>query len=597
MAPWQTLARIAVPLAAAISLVAIYRLDGGEWGERLRARFLAGIPWGTLLTAGGLLGVYLFVQNGLGSWYWPVVLPFRAWSYLYPLGMGVASFAHVGPGHLIGNLVGVCTFGVVAEYAWGHYPAERGASTFSSLRTNPFARVLAVPAAAVAVGLVVAVFSIGPVIGFSGVVFAFAGVALVRYPVTTVLALSAGGVVRLVYRALRNPVVEASAEPSFGTPWWAGIAIQAHAIGLLIGILIGVALCRRRSVRPPPGRLWLGTLLFAVGQSLWAVYWFRGNGEYVLFRAVGAVLVFGLALVVAASVAAPDRLTLPRPDVPRLGRIERLGELGRGGTIRRRAASAGVIALALAVLAAPAVPVNLTTVDAPTEEVFASGAGTGPQPGIDADVAVRDYTVTYTENITNRKVSVFDVSAFGETTQVRASGVIVESDERHVWTTAIQASELAFDGWSVVKLGGLGWSETVAAKRNGWQVVGGGNAYKVYLNGPGEGRQLAYRSAPATAGPVIAGKNVSLAPRQKGFDLVVSRNNETLGSVALPDRGNSTRAANLTFDGRKRLFVGSGGRASGSRATRTTNSSSGVRLTPLGHRGERFCATPRRQNS
>ena len=509
MPPWQTLARIAVVLAAAISVVAVRRLDGGKWGPALRSRFLAGVPWGTLLTVTGLLWVYLYVQNGLQSWYWPVVLPFRAWSYLYPLGMGFASFGHVGPGHLIGNLVGVCTFGPLVEYAWGHYPTERGSSTFASLRTNPYARVLAVPIGAVIVGLVVAVFSIGPVIGFSGVVFALAGVALVRYPLSTVIALSASGVLQLVYRALRNPVTQASAEPSFGSPWWSGIAIQAHAIGLLIGVLIGVALCRRRDVRPAAGRLWLGTLLFAVAQSLWAVYWFRGNGEFVLFRAVGAVLVFGLALVVAASIAAP------------------------------------------------AVPVNLTTVETGNDGVvFASGGGTGPQPGLDATVDVRDYTVTYAENVTNRKVSVFDVSAFGETTEVQASGVIVESDDRHVWTTAIQASELAFDGRSVVKLGGLGWSETVAANRNGWKTVGGGHAYKVYLNGPGEGRQLAYRSTPATAEPVIAGKNVSLAPREDGFGIVVSRSNETLGRTLLPDRGNSTRTANLIFSREgKRLYA------------------------------------------
>ncbi|PSQ64845.1 MAG: rhomboid family intramembrane serine protease [Halobacteriales archaeon SW_9_67_24] len=551
MTPWQTLARIAVVLAAAISVVAVRRLDGGKWGAALRSRFLAGVPWGTLLTVAGLLWVYLYVQNGLQSWYWPVVLPFRAWSYLYPLGMGFASFSHVGPGHLIGNLVGVCTFGPLVEYAWGHYPTERGSSTFASLRTNPYARVLAVPIGAVIVGLVVAVFSIGPVIGFSGVVFALAGVALVRYPLSTVIALSASGVLQLVYRALRNPVTQASAEPSFGSPWWSGIAIQAHAIGLLIGVLIGVALCRRRDIRPAAGRLWLGTLLFAVAQSLWAVYWFRGNGEFVLFRAVGAVLVFGLALVVATSVAAPDRLTIPQwPG-------ERVGGLGRLGGLKRRAASAGIILLALAVLAAPAVPVNLTTVETGNDGVvFASGGGTGPQPGLDATVDVRDYTVTYAENVTNRKVSVFDVSAFGETTEVQASGVIVESDGRHVWTTAIQASELAFDGWSSVKLGGLGWSETVAANRKGWKVVGSGHAYKVYLNGPGEGRQLAYRSESATAEPVIAGKNVSLAPREDGFGIVVSRSNETLGRTLLPDRGNSTRTANLTFSREgKRLYA------------------------------------------
>jgi membrane associated rhomboid family serine protease len=534
--PWLVLTRVGVLLAVAISFLAVRRFGNQRWAAALRARFLMGVPWGTVVTVWLVLFVYLFVQGGLWNWFQPVALPFRAWSYRYPLGMVLAPFSHVSPSHLFGNLVGMLALAPLAEYAWDHYPTERGSATFSSLRTNPFARALAVPAAAVLAGLFTSFFALGPIIGFSGVVFAFAGFALVRYPLSTVVAFSASEAIGLVYNAVRNPVVEASAEPSFGTPWWADIAIQAHAIGLLLGVLVGIAVFRRRAGRPSAGRLWLGTLVFAVGQSLWAVYWFRGNDTFVLFRALGAVLVFSLALLVAASVAASGRFPSKRALI---------------GGVERRGAAAVVILLALAALSAPAIPVNLMAFD--TSEA-ALAAGTGP----DDALSVRDYSVTYAENVTNQLVSVFNISVLGETTAVEASGVIVESERRHIWTAAISADRLAFTGRETVRLGGLGWAATVAANRNGWRVVGGERVYNVYLDGPSDGRQLTYLSEPATAALTIRGKNISIAPQRDGFAIVVSRHNDTLGRAPLPDNG-TVRAANLTFsrDG-KRLFVSVG---------------------------------------
>ena len=534
VSPWLALARVGVVLAVLVSALVAWRLDTDDWGRTVRARLLAGVPWGTLLTVAGVLVVYLFVQGGFRHWYAPLALPFRAWSYLYPLGMALSSFAHVGPSHLVGNLVGTVALAPLAEYAWGHYPSERG----SPLVRTPLGRVLAVPAAALLVGLFVALFSIGPVIGFSGVLFAFAGFALVQYPLATVVALAASGAVRQLYAAIQNPVVQASAEPSFGAPWWAGIAIQAHAIGLLVGVLAGIALVRRRGTGPSASRLWLGTVLFAVSQSLWAVYWFRGNGGFVLYRALGVVLVFGLATLVAASVAAPGRFSPTRPLV--------------GGS-ERRAGAAVVVLLALAALSAPAIPVNLTTVDSSTARAAAAPADATPDGN---PIAVRDYTVHYAENVTNRQVSVVDVAAFGESTTVNASGVVVASERRHLWTTAVRASRLQFAGCATVRLGGLGWEERVRVVRTGWRT-GGERAYTVRFE-RGNRSRLAYRSERATADATVRGKNVSIVPRKRGFGLVVSRENETVGRAPLPWNG-TARAANLTFsrEGRN-LFVAAG---------------------------------------
>src|SRR5699024_10709043 len=90
----------------------------------------------------------------------------------------------------------------------------------------------------------------------------------------------------------------------------------------------------------------------------------------------------------------------------------------------------------------------------------------------------------------------------------------------------------------------------------GWRA-GDDRAYKVWLNRSTESR-VGYRSAPATADATIRGKNVSIVPRRKGFGLVVSRANGTLGRAPLPNHG-TTHAANLTVSREGRtLFAATG---------------------------------------
>ncbi|MGQ4555691.1 rhomboid family intramembrane serine protease [Halobellus sp. GM3] len=521
--PVDLLQRAAVAAALLGSLAVVAVVDRpSPAGARLRRRFVLGVPWGTLVAGVGVLAVYLFVQGGLRHWYSPVTIPFRAWSYLYPLGMASAAFSHGGAGHLVGNLVGTLTLAPLAEYAWGHFPRERGSQSFSSLRTNPYVRAfVAFPAAVFVVGLLTSVFALGPIIGFSGVVFAFAGVALVNYPIGTVVALAVGSALRLVYNALLTPVLTASGRPAYITPWWADIAIQGHALGLLIGVLVGVQIvrARRHRDRPSARRLWLGATLFSVEQSLWAVYWYRGGETYVLYRAVGVVLVTALALVIVFAVVARDEPLLT------------WSLAGDSGVVRHWQVAAGVLLFTTAAIAGPAVPANLYTADS------------GALPG--DELTVRDYEVTYAEDVRNGLVAVVDVEAFGETTAVNTSGVIVRSEERGIWTTAVTKGRLAFDGQVAVRLGGVGWRETVYAQRDGWEVLGNDTAYRVAL-GDAESGRVVYTSDPVTAAPTLAGRNVTVVPGEGGYYLRVERGNDTLSS-GLPAHNESVTVDGLTF--------------------------------------------------
>ena len=612
--------RLAIVFAAVLSAAVVWRLDdtSGEYLATLRSRFLLGVPWATLTVVGFVLAIYLFVQGGAKEWYTPLVIPFRAWSYLYPLGIVTAPFSHAGPGHLLGNLIGTLTFAPIAEYAWGHYSRERDTSAPASSSSpsladrsasllTPVVRILAFVLGTFVVSLATSLFALGPVIGFSGVVFAFAGFAVVRYPLTTVVALSVGGVLGLLRSALSNPVTVASAEPSFGAPWWAGIAIQGHALGLLCGVLLGALLVRRREDAPPAFRLWLGVLVFAVSQSLWAVYWYRGGETFVLFRALGAALVFALAGLVAVGVAAPDR---PFSDAFLPERVRALSsglgiDLNLGsdlGLSARRLATAVLVA-ALLGMAIPAVPINLTAVadestptpssssaslsvergpatslpseSAGTERVSRAEAGALdagiPQVGpnatgsndsnapsglnVSADVEVRGYTIRYAEGVQNELVSVVDVSAFGETTAVNTSGVIVTNADREIWTTAVSKSRLAFAGQVRVRVGGLGWERTMRARRTGWDTAGGNTTYKVFLRPPGGDRRLAYAAPEATVRPTLDGKNVSVAPAKRGYTVVVSQGNDTLGRAPIPSKNGSATVAGLTFERREDRLV------------------------------------------
>ncbi|MFB6129351.1 MAG: rhomboid family intramembrane serine protease [Salinigranum sp.] len=520
---WLPVQQLFVGCAFAVAALAAWWFDRprGRWGAALRRRFLVGVPWGTLVSVLGVLAFYLFVQDGLHHWYAPVVIPYRAWSYFYPLGMLSASFAHVSPNHITGNLVGALTFGPLAEYAFGHFPRERGSTSFGSLRSNPYVRAFVFfPGLVVAVGLLTSAFAIGPVIGFSSVVFAAAGAALVFYPFATVLAVVAGRVLDLVYSGLVEPRLVVEAKPSFSSPWWAQIAIQGHVMGLLIGVVLGVWLARRRGDdRPPSLRLLTGAVLFTVTESLWAIYWFRGNQTYVLFRAAGTALIVLLSTLVVLAVDASDRPLLPSR------------KPGTLGSAARWQAGIAVLLIVLAGITGPAIPYNLTTV------------GDQKLPG--RSMAVRDYEVTYAENVPNGLTAAFDVSLFGETTEVNTSGVIVRSPARDIWTTAVSKRKLAFDGRAAVRLGGPTWRDRVVAVRRGWTVLGGNTTYRVSLR-HGDQSIPTYTAPPARAALRLGGRNVSVAANRSRFLIEVGGDGGVV-AAPIPPKNGSVTLDNVTF--------------------------------------------------
>jgi len=514
---WVPLWQLLVLGAALASLAGIWFLarPGGRWGARLRTRFVMGIPLGTLLAMAFVIAFYLFAQGGWSHWDDPVTLPFAAWSYFYPLGMASASFAHAGPAHLTGNMVGTLTFGILAEYAVGHFPNERGSETFGSLRTNPFARAVGFAGGVLAMGLFTSVFALGPVIGFSGVVFAFAGFALVRYPIGGVLALVLTDLVGLVESALRNPVTTAEAGRSFSRPWWANVAIQGHYLGFLAGIVLGVALVYRRNERPDPLRLWVAVLVFGTGQSLWILYAPQGSDRFVLFRALGVAVLFVLAAAVTAGARSSTRPLVASIDLS-----------------RREAATGFLIAVLLAV-AAVSVPLNILAV------------GNGSTPA--ASVEVRDYTVFYDEDIPHQLVPAIDVPG-ADDTGINASGVIVVSEERSIWWVEVSRSRLASRGEATVVLGGPGWRQEVVANRTGWSAVGGDTVYRIALRSADGQRVRAFNASAVTAEPTVDGRNVTVRSRPGGFGVRVSRRNRTLGTAPMPARNRSVTVGGLRLE-------------------------------------------------
>ncbi len=511
--------QVALGAALVVSLLVARRLGGGSFARIRRRRLLLGLPWGTLLTIGVVLVVYLFVQGGWTNPYSPMVVPFRAYSYFYPLGVALAGLAHNGFGHLLGNVLGALAYGSLAEYAWSHYPTRRGESSFSSLRTNPFARIGLFALAGLGTAVLTGLFGAGPVIGFSGVVFAYAGFALLRYPLGVVVALFAGRAMSLLYSAFTSPTVVAVGREQFVRPFWVGIALQGHLLGLFLGALVGALMVRSRSddERPGAGRLWAGVLLFAVAQNLWTVYIPLGGERYRLFRAVGVAFVLLLAALLSGAALASERRLVHRID------------------LQYREVALGLTLAVLVALAVPAVPLNLFAIDDPGD-------------GIDAEsgVQVQGYTIVYAEGVTDRYVSRIGVDAFGQTSQVNASGVIVVSESREIWWNEVSAARLAADGRATVRVGGIGWRESIVANRTEWSPVGNTSVYVVYLETVDE-RRLAFRSPPRGAEPVIAGRNVTVVPGEP-FRLRVTQDNETLGSAPVPAANGTVSAGGLRFE-------------------------------------------------
>ena len=509
---WTAAAYVAVVTFVATGVGVLSVGEGRAAVRRVRSRLLFGIPWGTLLVVVAVAAFYLVVQFGAAGA--PLVVPFVSWSYFYPLGTVTSAFAHASLGHVTGNLVATVALAPLAEYAFSHYPTERGESSFGSWRTNPYVRALVLfPAAVFGVGLLTGVFSWGATIGFSGVVYAFAGFALVRFPLATVLAVSVREVLSLLWTVVHDPITYASASPSFSTPWWAGVSVQGHLFGFLVGAVLAAALVVRRENRPSAARIWFGAVVLAASMSLWAVWWYGAADEYVLFRALGVLLVAALAVLLTAAVRA-DTSTL-------------------FGDVSTRKAAFVVLLLPVVTMSMVAVPVNLTTV------------ADADLPG--DPVEIRGYEVTYAEDVTNERVSGVDIPYFSQATNVSASGAIVANPERDIWTQEVSTSRLAFYGDQAVTVGGVGWKESVGVHRRGWVPAGASAVYNVYVTPPEGDTRHVYSSENATADPVVAGRQVRVTSSSGGFDLDVLREERVVDSTGIPQQNETTDAGGLTF--------------------------------------------------
>ncbi|QSG14553.1 rhomboid family intramembrane serine protease [Halapricum desulfuricans] len=528
--PWP-MQLLVVAVAVGSGLVC-YRLadPGGEWMRRLRSRLLLGAPWGTVLTAVFLLGMFLFVQGAYSGNPFdprqPVTYAFTAWSYEYPLGVLAAPFSHANLAHLRGNVISLLVFGSIAEYGYSHFRPGRGTQIEYLSRRSPYVRPLLFAGAMGLVGVATSAFVPGPIIGFSGVVYALAGFALVVRPLTAVVGLLLSDMLGTLYTAFTSPVTTHSPGIGYYGVWFADIAVTGHLLGFLLGVLLGIALWYRRGDRPSAPRVWFAAVLFGVIQQLWLAYLPLGNGRYALFRGIGIAFVFLLGAAIVATARRSSRPSIPWPS--------RAPERLREELPSRGQAAAGVLVMTVLTLALAGVVVHLQTVES-TELP-------------NDPVEVRDYQVGYSENVTNQLYAMVDIPGLEQVTSVDSSGVIVYSERRNVWQLATSKSRLASTGYTEVTVGGVGWRETVGVSRTGWSVVGGNRTYRVQLHPPDEPSRVAFTSGPARADATIANRTITLQPADTDFEVAIRQHNETIGVGALPETGSNTTVGAIRFE-------------------------------------------------
>lgn len=515
--------RAGIVLVLAVVLVYVWWLVGrGRWRAALTDRFVYGVPWGSILSLLLVVLVYLFVQSGIESWSDPAVTPFRSWSYSYVLGLLTAGFTHAGPDHLLSNLLAAAVLSPLVEYAWGHYRPSRadthtdvqyehpppgehpeadrsavdrmtdGGSAVGGSLARPAVRAFVLfPAGLVAVSLLTSVFAQGWSLGYSGTVFFLLGVAVVVLPLVTVVAMVGLSGASVLLSALQTPILRVTASSGGPSPpSWAGVNVQAHLLGFLLGVLVAFLLLRGRDRWPDVGQVALAVVLVVLSRSLWAYSTVSGD-TYTRWQGLGVVFVLFLSTLVVAMVALDKNRTV--------------------GTVKVRSLVVGGLVVVTLLIALVSVPPNLTGMDDdPVPE--------GPA------VEVEDYTITYAENVPHGRVP------------VNTSGVIVVSESRDVWSSVVEPDQLARSGTATATVGGIGWREVVEAERTGWSVTGNDTVYTVTLEHD-DRRVQAFRSAPKRADTRLAGHAVTVAPTTDGFRLRVSRGGELVGETTLPGAG------------------------------------------------------------
>lgn len=512
----ETLLRVgslaALAVALAVSAFVLTRAD--DWSQLLagpRERFIFGVPWGTLIVIVLVVAVYYLLQGG-GKAGGPIVTGFRSWSLWYPQGILFSSFAHFSDGHLIGNMIGTVAFAPLAEYVWRHYPDD---PDLTGWRSSPYARIGFFVLAVGGIGVLGSIVVPGAVIGFSGVVFAFAGFTIITAPIETVFAIVGIHLVRLLYNAVTDPFAIAQAQEQFVRPSWANIAVQGHLYGLLIGVLLGVLILRYRNRAPRFYAVFAAALAFAVTRSLQSVYWFLGGETYVLFTAIGAAGVVVLATVVAVAAHPRTNLSLPYT------------------TTSARTIAVGLLLAIVVSLAVIGLPYNLAAVEG------------GPATETTDRIEVRDYTVVYAEGVEDQYISAVNLPGIGESGVTR-SGVVVVSEQRNSWEFAVSAQQLATRRSATIALGGATWRETVDIRRTGWEVAGSNTTYKIFGNHDDEWRQL-YAGKPATAGLRINGSTVTIRPAEEFYEVSLERDGAAVGVEQIPGDGGEITIENVTF--------------------------------------------------
>jgi hypothetical protein len=402
-------------------------------------------------------------------------------------------------------------------------------------------------------------------------VFAFAGFAVVYSPLAAVVATVGFSGVGTVVSALREPVLRVSTESGPpGPPSWAGINVQAHLLGLLIGVLLAVALLRHRNESRTPAMTFLAVAVFAFARGLWSLPW-SGDGVWLQYRGIGTVFVITLSIMITAAVTGEEgRLPNPLSALPSdesrpavvVGWIALVGAAAAaviGAELRLGSADPFIVVLVVLVALALALPplrpvapdigsdipvtnqqillvgLVLVTLAMALPSVAFNGAPMDDDPVPDtATVEIEDYHVTYAENATHGRVD------------SNESGVIVVSERRQIWSTAVDKNRLAYSGEATAVVGGVGWRETVTANRTGWDVTGGETAYVVDLEHDGE-RTRAFRSGAAEADLSVANQTVAVVPGDDGFRLNVTRDGTVVGEVPIPAVNETATVGALRF--------------------------------------------------
>jgi hypothetical protein len=92
-----------------------------------------------------------------------------------------------------------------------------------------------------------------------------------------------------------------------------------------------------------------------------------------------------------------------------------------------------------------------------------------------------------------------------------------------------------------------------------WKTRGGNTTYKVAGQHWGEmdEARLLYEAEPAEIEPTINGTRVSIAPADDFYDVVVSRNNETLGRATIPPHNKTVSVADIRFERDRSTLIAS----------------------------------------